>query len=94
MQKRHWFFDFVALVVVGSIILYLYMGGNLRTSILKSTSPGQQETTVDDCGKLSEDAANDCFQRLAVREKDAAVCDRISKSSQKKSCQREVELTP
>ena len=94
MNKRHWFFDLVALVIIGAIILYAYLGGNLSTSILRSASPQGQKSTVEDCAKLSQDAANGCYLEIAIQKKDASVCDKITKSSERKSCQREVELTP
>lgn len=94
MEKRHWFFDIVVLVIGGCIILYIYLSGaNLRTQVLSPpVQPTGSTTTVDDCLNLSEDAANKCYRDIAIREKDSSVCDQITKYSQKKSCHREIQF--
>lgn len=95
MPKRHWFFDLVALVILGTIIFYVYLSGyNLRGQVLDTPSTTMSPTTTDACLLLAETAANDCLLQLAIIKKDDSICDSISKASQRIVCQREVELTP
>jgi hypothetical protein len=97
MKPRRWFLHIGGLLVIVTLALYLYYSGaDLRTQLLDSSSSSVTSSIppADDCSKLAEEAANECYAELALRDKDASVCDQITKASEKKSCQREVELTP
>lgn len=94
MDKRYYTAGIVVVVLVAVIVAYPYLSGlNLSTQLLNTTDSPTDTTTFDDCIILSEKSANDCYQDIAVREKDASVCDQISKPSLKKVCQREVQLS-
>jgi hypothetical protein len=84
----------MVLLVVGSSA-YLIRGQQLQTQVLNQVPPTAEEITeIDDCSKLSENAANNCYMRLAIENKDASICRDMSKGSLVERCEREVELAP
>lgn len=84
----------MVLIVIGTSS-YLIRDQQLQTQVLNQVPPIAEEITEsDDCAKLSENAANECYQRLAIAEKDEALCQKMTKASMIKRCVREVELAP
>lgn len=94
MKKPSVLLSVMVLVVVGAAA-YLMKGQQLQTQLLNQVPPTAEEITeADDCAKLSEDAANTCYMRLAVEQKDNSLCSKMSKTSLISRCEREVELAP
>jgi hypothetical protein len=94
MKKSSALLGAMVLIVVGSSA-YLINGQNLQTQVLNQVPPTAEEITdIDDCAKLNENAANNCYMRLAIEQKDASVCREMSKASLVTRCEREVELAP
>ncbi len=84
----------MVLIVVGSSA-YLINGQQLQTQVLNQVPPVAEEITeTDDCEKLSQNAANNCYMRLAVEKKDESICTEMSKATLIAKCEREVELAP
>lgn len=94
MKKPSILIAVMVLIVVGSSA-YLIRGQQLQTQLLNQVPPVAEEIVEsDDCAKLSEGAANNCYMRLAIEEKDKGICGDMSKPSLVSRCEREVELAP
>lgn len=80
------------------LIVILVLGYQVRNSRLKSqlleetVSPEKAAELSTPCDLSSEDVANTCLRGLAIEKNDASFCDRISKSSLRSDCRRELEL--
>jgi len=96
MKQLLYILGIIVLVIV--VVVYLQQDGGLFKSQLLTqpetteTKNGIEITSHHDCLKFSEYKANECLLELALKENDADICDKITKSSDKKSCQRKVEL--
>jgi len=95
MNKKIYIGFLVVVFVI--VIVYLQQNGDLfKSQVLVDTveAPKLEEVTdYEDCYKFSEFKANECFLKLALKEKDEDLCDKISKSSEIRTCKRKVQLS-
>jgi hypothetical protein len=83
----------VAVVLTGII---LFRGNFLQTQVLNNPQGPESlrtASTVEDCKKLSQNLANRCFLKIALEDKDASICDQISRPVEKQRCERQVQIT-
>ena len=82
-------------VAVGALVQQQMTGDSLQSQVLTDRATGvavAEQQDEQDCLKLSENAANTCFLKLALAEEDDSYCKKISKASKRRDCEREVEL--
>lgn len=94
MKKKGIIAVVLIIVVAWTVLTVVQNYDVLRSQLLGvNTTTAVPAQSVENCQLMAETAANDCLLQLAIAEKDDAVCDSISKPSQREKCQREVELT-
>lgn len=82
------------------LILAIFFLAKERSANLKSqliTEPStvaseKRDIDTSSCERYSEDQMNDCYERFALKDKDAELCGKITKNTMKKECEREIEL--
>lgn len=92
---------FIPLLIIIAVVvtaIVFYRNNSLQTQLLRDQqTQGEQiqinnARTAQDCRKFSQDVANKCFLQLALREKDDSYCAQISRSIDKRKCEREVDM--
>lgn len=87
----------ILIIVVVVVIFFLQQSGDIfKSQLLVEPSPSTIQVEITDykeCLKFSEFKANECLIELALKEKDEKICDKISKNSEQRKCQRALELS-
>lgn len=94
MNKSTYLIASLFLLILG-IFFLIQRSVSLKSQLITEPSPVVSEKPVIDtssCERLSEDQANECYERFALNEKDEELCEKITKYSRRKECEREVEL--
>lgn len=95
MNKTPLILGAVMVLIVGAATILMRDQQVYQTQVLQQqeVTAGPTEESVENCRLLSEQAANECYQRLAIAEQDSEICEEISTTSQREVCRREVELS-
>ncbi len=93
-MKKYWFIIVAVFMIFFAFVVGRYEDAQLKSQLLRNEPPVEvkKPSVSDDCQKLSEDLANECYFQLAMEKKDASYCENISKVSIQELCVREVEL--
>ena len=91
-MKKIWIFLIIITLIAGVYFATIRDTNNLKSQVLTVDNQGKKNGDVSDCSKMSEDSANDCYLKFAIEKEDKTICDKISKTSKRAECRREVEI--
>jgi hypothetical protein len=95
MNKSTYIIASLFLLVLAIFFLVQERAANLKSQLIVEPVPALSEKPRADtssCERFSEDQMNDCYESIALKEKDADICDKITKTTRRKECEREVEM--
>jgi hypothetical protein len=97
-MNKNTFIIIALFLLIISVFLLVQGYGNLKSQVTSVPTRGviaePEKPAIDtsSCERFSEDQANDCFEQFALKGKDADICEKITKTTKRKTCEREVEL--